>query len=493
MLTSPSLVEPPPAPIAATPTLTLRTKVGYGLGGMCESIKQFAFGYFLLFYYTSVLGLSGTLVGIAIALGLVWDACVDPWIGFLSDRSSSPYGRRHRFMFTGAAAMGVGFFLVFAPPSGLPAPALFLWLVATNLFVRTAQSVFTVPYLALGAELTAEYHARTSVVAFRAVSAMAGTLGAALVSMLVFSQATAGADGRFHRAGYTTMAAVFAGWIAFAGLGAAVGTLSERRRLASYHRVSAPIGFARGLQLALANRNFVVLALSSALFFFGTVINAVFAIHYLTYYARIATPSAVSVFQLVFYVGALLGVGLWLRAAKTFDKHRLYIAGALATSAVLALGYLALGDGRPLGVGWFTPLLAGGALGGACASALWIVPPSMLADVVDEDELETGRRREGLFFGVASCCQQVAASLAVAASGVLLDRFAGLVPGQQAQSVQTVERLGILFSLLPAAILAGSGFLMFGFTLTRRHVGAVQAAARRAAATQAVRASDARL
>src|SRR5919108_5920539 len=99
--------------------MTLGSTIAYSVGGLSDSIKTFSFTTFLLFYYTTVLGLPGTLLGLAMALGLLWDAAVDPLIGHASDRASLRLGRRHGFMLIGAIVAGISFTAVFNPPSGL--------------------------------------------------------------------------------------------------------------------------------------------------------------------------------------------------------------------------------------------------------------------------------------------------------------------------------------------------------------------------------------
>jgi len=130
-----------------------------------------------------VLGLPGTLAGAATAITLVWDSVIDPLIGHWSDRAHIRFGRRHSFMVVGAISMGIFFFLIFSPPTGLTAGGLFAWLMVTNILLRTSNSVFMVPYHALGAELSDDYNERTSITGIRAALSLFGTL---LVAGLVF-------------------------------------------------------------------------------------------------------------------------------------------------------------------------------------------------------------------------------------------------------------------------------------------------------------------
>ncbi|MPY88871.1 MAG: hypothetical protein GEU99_13205 [Luteitalea sp.] len=496
----PASVEAEPKPTVAVPLLprtapvyesapdqtvgadvvSVRLKAAYGVGASCEAVKTFAFGLFLLFYYTSVLGLPGTLVGLATALGLAWDSAIDPLIGFLSDRARWRLGRRHGFMLIGGLCMSLSFFAIFSPPANLSAPVLFGWLLLTSLCLRTSNSLFMVPYYALGAELSQDYHERTAISAFRAGCALFGTLLAAGVSFGVFfpgGQADQPDRGsQFDSSGYVAMGLVFGLFMTGAALVTIVGTWSRRSQgqpVESTGRAER-FRFFAAFATSMKDHAFRTLVTSAALFFLATVINASLAVHYLTYYASIPSSGSFGAFFLAFYTGALVGVPFWVWMNKRVDKHRLYCTAMLITGLIMAAAYWLVGHGRPLGTGNLIPLALGNGLAGYFASALWVIVPSMIADVTEEDELKTSRRRDGTFFGIYSFTQQAAAGVAILATGVLVDLFAGLVPGQVAQSATTIDRLGLLFSQLPALLLIGAALMILPYGLTRERVALVK-------------------
>lgn len=470
-------IDPVTASQTAYQPVALHTKILYGLGEGSNSIKTFTFGFFLLFFYTSVMGLSGTLVGIAVAAGLVWDAVIDPLIGYVSDGVKASFGRRHTFMLIGSICMGIAFYTIFRPPIGWSTSALFVWLMVTSLALRTTSSLFMVPYQALGAELSQDYHERTSITATRAAIALASTLLVAALSLLVFfPNKTPGVDPKFNLEGYASMGWAFGLAMTALGLIATVGTLSQRQRIKPSRSVAATDrpSFGAGFLLALRNPTFLVLILSGSLFFLGSVINATTAIHYLTYYAGITASNAIAAFQLAFYIGALLGVLFWLRMARTYEKQRLYLSATIMVALILLAAYWLVGQDHLLGTGNLLALAIGNSIAGFFASALWVLTPSMLADVVDLDALTSGSRREGAFFGIFSFSQQMAASLAILVSGVMVDHFAKLVPGQIDQSAQTIDRLAMIFSFLPAALLLAAAFFIYRYRLTRQELELVQ-------------------
>ena len=156
------------APNVAPRRPSLPVKFLYGVGNVGESSFIGAVA-FVFFYYTAVLGLSGSLVGAALFLGLCADAVVDPFFGSWSDNIKSRFGRRIPLMVFGGPLMGLSVGMLFSPPPGLPDMALFAWLAGWAMAVRAFVSMFHVPYVALGAEMSADYHERSSVVAWRTV------------------------------------------------------------------------------------------------------------------------------------------------------------------------------------------------------------------------------------------------------------------------------------------------------------------------------------
>jgi len=155
--------------------LGIGTKFAYGFGQAGEGVKNGAFGVFLFFYYNQVLALPGTYAGIAVGIALMFDAVTDPLAGSLSDNWRSKLGRRHPFMYASALPLAVAFYFLFSPPQ-LGDFGLFLWLLTFAVLTRAAMTLYHVPHIALGAELTTNFEERTTVVAFRQFFSTFGNL-----------------------------------------------------------------------------------------------------------------------------------------------------------------------------------------------------------------------------------------------------------------------------------------------------------------------------
>ena len=136
-------------------------KWSYAVGNVPFSVKEAVYANFVIFYYTQVNGLSGSLAGLAMFISLVWDAISDPIVGSWSDNFRSSWGRRHPLLVAGAIPTTLLFFGLFAPLSHLSELGIFTWLLVVSILLRTAMTIYFVPYTAMGAELSTDYDQRT--------------------------------------------------------------------------------------------------------------------------------------------------------------------------------------------------------------------------------------------------------------------------------------------------------------------------------------------
>jgi Na+/melibiose symporter-like transporter len=130
------------------------TKLFFGFTAVVETTKFQIYEIFLIFYYSQVLGLKGSLAGLAVAIAIIADAVLDPLIGSYSDSFRGRFGRRHTLMFLAIIPTGIFVWLLFSAPAGLGQAGLFLWMLTLCLAVRVAGSFYSVPAAAVAAELT---------------------------------------------------------------------------------------------------------------------------------------------------------------------------------------------------------------------------------------------------------------------------------------------------------------------------------------------------
>ena len=142
--------------------IRLSTKFAYGVGAIGESSVIWLFSTLAFFYYNQVIGLSGTLAGLAVLIATIFDAISDPLVGSISDNYKSRLGRRHPFMFAAPLPAMICIYFIFTPPSGLDQIAIFAWFAIFTILLRLSITLYTIPHLALGAELSDDYIERSN-------------------------------------------------------------------------------------------------------------------------------------------------------------------------------------------------------------------------------------------------------------------------------------------------------------------------------------------
>ncbi|NQZ95124.1 MAG: MFS transporter [Myxococcales bacterium] len=469
-------------------------KFWYGLGQLAEGVKNTAFSFFLVFYFNQVLGLSGTLAGTAIFIALVFDAVSDPVAGSLSDRLRSRWGRRHPFMYASAAPLAVTFCLLFNPPPGLGQWGLFGWLLCFAILVRASMTLYHVPHLALGAELTDDYSERTTVVAFRSFFSMIGAFATPVVGMGLFLRSTEQFEnGQLNPAGYESLAIFFAIIMFVTIIASGIGTHSRIPFLHQPAKDTERFTVARlwsEFRQAFAMPEFVWLACAMTLM--GTLggVLTVLQLHLTTFFWELKTDQIViqSAWRAL---GPLLGIPFWAIMARRFDKMPTLAFGTFWLGLIVAVPPLAkiYGFYPPYeSAAYFPILVAVSFLALFGASAAFVTGGSMMADVVDAHELRFGRRQEGVFFAAISFAGKAASGLGgwIAGIGIDVIQFPmNAVPGEV--SADVVRNLGFLCGPATAVLAVISGFAILNYGLRRERVEEIQAAlvARRGASGDA--------
>jgi GPH family glycoside/pentoside/hexuronide:cation symporter len=426
-------------------------RLAYAFGQMPEGVKSAAFGFFLLFYYNQVLGLSASLASLAIFIALVLDALSDPVVGYWSDSTRSRLGRRHPHMYAAALPFALLFFGLFAPPAGLGQTGLFLWLLAFAALTRTAMTFYTVPYMALGAELTADYDERTLLAALRNVMQLLGMFLVLIVgNQFFFAPTEAYANGQLNPEAYPRFGLAFVPVLVLGVLVAAGGT---HRRIPALRQPPAGRAFslrAVGREVVQAFRipSFAALVCASVVFGITQGMVQALILYTATYFFELSTGQITSLFGIAI-VGIVCGSLASRPAAGLIPEKRVLFAAGLGwyaffTSIIIILRLLDLLPPNS------DPLIAPLYLGSAFVSALGLgvaIPMigSMIADVTDEHERRYGDRQEGIYYSAASFAGKMVGGAGPVMAGVVID-LAGIPPGTDPAAVaaETVSRFGWL-------------------------------------------------
>lgn len=437
-------------PSASSDTLSWRLRLLYAVGQLPEGIKTAAFGFYLLFYYNQVLGLSGSLAGIALFVALCVDAISDPFVGSWSDFTKSRWGRRHPFMYAAIVPFAGAYFLLFVPPSDLGQTGLFLWLLAFAVATRLAMTFFLVPYLSLGAELTKNYDERTLLAALRNVLQLVGMFAVLIgANILFFGASETYPNGQLNPDAYLPFAFACAPLMVAGFLVAATGTHGQIARL-EQPRSAARAGLVRSaiadVKLAFQIPAFAAVTIAAVLFGINQGMNQALHLYTATYFFELSASQIT-----VMFAGAIAGIVLGSllsrpNAGLIREKRTLFIAGsawyALWTSSVIILRLLDLIPGND------EPLVAIAYMASATISAIGLgvtIPMigSMIADVTDVHEHRHGLRQEGIFYAAASFAGKAVGGAGPIAAGFIID-LAGITPGSTPSTIgaEAITRFG---------------------------------------------------
>lgn len=448
-----------------------RTRFAYALGAVAFGVKESGLQLFLLLFYGQVLGLPEAWVATGIMLALVVDAAIDPLVGQFSDGLSSRWGRRHPLLYAAALPAGIAYASLWNPPSGLSAPALFGYFVGCLVLVRVLLSFVEIPGAALTAELTRDYHQRTTLISQRTLSGWSGGL---LLNTFTFSVLLADAPGAsrgiLRASGYHTYGLLAGLLIAGSTLVAAWGThplipqlkqpamaSSERSRLLEIRAIlrspALRVMLLSGVFGAMAGGVAIGLDMYVGVFFWG-LSSRQMAVFPFVYLAGVVLSSL--------SVGAL-SRKLGKRAAALTTGVTGLLMGPFPVLAAL-LGVFPARDSAA-----FFPLLLT-----FCGAAVLlrvttgVLSASMLTDVVEEHELRTRKRSEGLLTAAMTLIQKTMSGLGVLASGLILGavRFPrGAEPGSI--SPMLLRDLVLLYVPLVTALGITSVLLLARYPIDR--------------------------
>ncbi len=477
----------------ASGPLPLRTRFAFGVGAVGELVYLGMFNTFMGIFYNQALGLSNALIGTAILVALVGDAISDPTVGIVSDRWRSRLGRRHPFLFTAPLPLAVALWCIFNPPesllqkddTGLLANelALFGWLVFWTTLSRFCLTLYTIPHLALGGEIVRDQHERSQLFSMNAILGYAtGALFGFLAWTYFLNGESPGATGAMTAnhllaASYGPLS-LFAGALIFISVSVcALGTFSRGKNLSRPPGELEPMSlwlFFRKVVSTLKNRNYLFLLLGFFFFMISSSLFETFSIFVNTYFWELAAED-IRWIGLAGLPGVVLGALIAPRLMQKFDR-RPVLTGAIIGLVVFSQLVI---DLRLLG--WFPdnnsnlllPLLMGNtflflmSLGVAGVAVL-----SMIGDVIDENELATGEREEGLFYSARAFFAKLSSSVGHFIAGGMLDWFVRMpfdaVPGQVDPDV--IFRLGLAAGPIMAAAAGISIFFYASYSLNRdRH------------------------
>jgi Na+/melibiose symporter-like transporter len=432
--------------------LTLGTKVAYGFGAVAFGVKNNGFDYFLLLFYSQVMGVDAPLVGMALLIALLFDAFSDPIVGYLSDNTHSRWGRRHPWMYGAAIPVALCYFMLWVPPSGLTGNELFPYILAMAILIRVLITFFEVPSSALSAELTSQYDERTSLFSYRYFFGWAGGTIMATIALAVFLVPTETiSNGLLNIQGYRTYAVVASVLILLSILVTAFGTHKHIPHFKA-PPPKAPMSVKRifkEILETLGDRSFAALFLAALFGAIAAGLSAGLSFYMSGYFWEFSTDQ-ISLISFSIIFSAFIALFLAPAISKRSGKKRgaIYVGIIAFTVAPAPVIFRLLGfmpdNGSPA---LFPIVLAAVMIETTLVITLSILTSSMMADLVEDSEIRTARRSEGVLFAAATFARKAVQGFGVLAASLVLALVQfpkGIAPGQVPD--ETVFRLGLYYA-----------------------------------------------
>jgi Na+/melibiose symporter-like transporter len=418
----------------------------YGAPAVALAILLLPPYVFLPAFYAQTLGLPLDWIGYIIILARVFDAFTDPLMGFISDRTSSRFGRRKIWMLAGLPIVALSALALFAPPTGAG-----LWHFGISLFaLMLGWTMMILPYNAWGAELSGDYHERTRIAGVRESVGLVGTLVAASTPTVLTAMGYA--DPRVHMAALgVIVVALLVPTVAWAMIKVPEPPPLTRAR----------VDLRTGLAAIAGNAPFRRLI---AAYLINAFANGLPATLFLLFVAHVIGRSdAYGPLLLAYFLAGLIAIPFWSWLAKRLGKHRTWVIAMTVACAAFAFTPFVVGEGD------IVPFLIITIVSGMGVGADLVLPAAIQADVVDSDTQASGEQRTGLFFALWGIATKLAFALAAVALPVLhtlgFDAAAIGADGRSTNAAEALFALTVLYSAVPIAIKLVAMALMWNFPL----------------------------
>jgi GPH family glycoside/pentoside/hexuronide:cation symporter len=455
-------IAPSPTP-TVTHVVPLRQKMAWGAGGATDNLLTNGLGMLALPIYNIGLGLSPVWLGYAMALPRLLDALIDPFIGNWSDNTRSRWGRRRPFLFVGAILCGLFFALVWLPPIHASHGVIFTWFLATSSLLFIGYAFYSIPYSALGYELTNDYHDRTRVMAWRMYFAYGGGLLMPWLYKLSFLPIFGGNE----IVGVRYVGGITAVIILLTGLAPAF-FCRERPEA----QKQAPIPLREAIALTVSNKPFTILVAAVFVVLVGLLLSTPFMTYVNIYYVAGGDKSFGATLNGWYGTSqqllGLASIPVITTLGKRYDKRQIMMTGLSMAACGFFLNWFLITPKHPYLQLIPTILIFPG------LSCVWLLFGSALADVCDTDELISGRRREGMFGAAFALVFKVGAAVVTGLSGYML-LWSGYQENVSLQSTETLFRMRLAYIIVPTCLLAVAALLVWRFPITRASAALVRA------------------
>lgn len=429
-----------------------RTITAYGAPAVGAGYMYLLLSLYVMKFATDVLLIAPAVMGMIYSASRIWDAVSDPLVGYLSDRTTTRLGRRRTWLLLSSLPIAITFYMVFAPPQWLEGPTLIAWVAVAVIGFYSAMTLFFVPHLSLGAELSDDYHERSRMFGARHAAYILGSI-LSLVSLYFLLQAEYAADGDVR--GLAAELGLVAVGVMFAMVIFAVVRLRERPEFQGRMNAS-PV---KAFRDVWANPHARLLLIVTFIEHVGSSAIAALTL-YVTHYI-VGAPTWAPLIIFAYMLPSSASVPMWLPLSRRFGKIRVWIGGMLLTGvsfgAMFLLPFLDDVDTR---LTWIIVMAFFAGLANGCGGTLG---PSVQGDVIDYDEHLTGERKEGAYFAAWNFVQKGALGVMLLLTGFVLE-YSGFVPNQE-QTMTVKMAMITLYGLFPLVCYLIGAYMFTKFKL----------------------------
>ncbi len=437
---------------AQTEAITRRTLFLYGLPALVKGYMMRLMVLYAMKFATDVLLIAPFVIGLIFAVSRIWDAITDPVVGYLSDRTRLAFGRRRSWMLAGTLPFALTFVLIFAVPIDASDKAKLIWLSLAVIGWYTAYTCITVPHLSWGAELSDDSDSRNKTFGVRhGADALGALMALGVLSILIEAES----QGRYAASSVATQTSIVAAVITVVVLVVSILLLRESSRHQTQARTNA-LDVAKDVFRNPHARLVLIVMLIELIGASAMAAMAIYVAQYVIGAPWIA-PIAIGLYLVV----QTASVPAWVKLAQRIPKHVLWRYAMIGSAITYgSLFFLAFIESQTAQIAFN---LVGVFFAGFAASCAGTIGPSVLADIIDFDERQSGERREGSYFAAWSFAAKSAGAVTIAVVGFALSLI-GFVPNEE-QSQATQIGMTAILGLFPLVCYGVGAWLFSRYSL----------------------------
>lgn len=450
--------------------LKLHYKLLYGVGNLGYSVVSQTITNFFMFFGTSVLKVSGSLIGLAVALATIWDAVTDPIVGFISDNKKlGVFGYRNGYMLIGTIGITIMNLFIWFVPINLNPTIKFLWVTTALILNETFCTLFSTPYSALCSDLVTDYNDRTAIQIYKTIFFLFGMILPSVLLYVFLPNTSQYPQGQLNPMGYKSIAIFCSSVMLVCGLLCVFGTLkiSKTKKSQETNTEQKFSQIFKGFGSCLKNKQQRIIIFGYSLSMVSSAILTSVGLHFFTYCFNYSSFK-ITLLLSALLVGMVVSQPVWYKISLKEDKKPALLSGLLvAIFGIIIIMLVYIFKTLIIQFSFYIILIAI-LIVGFGAGTLYCLPTSMYLDVIEYVTENDNENMSGTFQSFLTFSYNISNALALLVVGVLLDLIKFdpnlLTQNRMVQTgIAIILFVGVLISLI------GTFILFSGYKLKKKH------------------------